>query len=93
MPPPEKLPDCIISSVSIFKTWSYVLPWQNFAPSTPNLEETLIVVIKQGGTAEAAISAVLKRIDSMIKCSPFLITKVAPKGEIVKESDILITTL
>jgi hypothetical protein len=48
-------------------------------------------VIKQGGTAAAAIRVVLERIDSMIKCSPFLIAKVAPKGEIVKESNILIT--
>jgi hypothetical protein len=35
---------------------------------------------------------VLERIDSITKCSPFLITEVAPKGKIVKESDILITT-
>jgi hypothetical protein len=52
----------------------------------------LIVAIKQGGTTEAAISDVIERIDSMIKCSPFLVTEVAPEGEIVKESDILITT-
>jgi hypothetical protein len=52
----------------------------------------LIVAIKQGGTAEAAISAVLKKIDSMIKYSPFLAAKVAPKGELVKESDLLSTT-
>jgi hypothetical protein len=49
-------------------------------------------VIKQGETAEAAFRAVLKRIDSMIRYSSFLITEVAPKGKIVKESDILITT-
>jgi hypothetical protein len=48
-------------------------------------------VIKQEETAKAAISAVLERIDSMIKCSPFLITEVAPRGEIFKASDILIT--
>jgi hypothetical protein len=33
----------------------------------------------------------LGRIDSMIKCSPFLIAKVALKGEIVKSRNILIT--
>jgi len=52
----------------------------------------LIVAIKQGGTAEAAISDVIEKIDNMIKWSPFLITEVALKGEIVKESDILIIT-
>jgi hypothetical protein len=56
------------------------------------LKETLIIAIKQGGIAKVAISAVLKRIDSMVKCSPFLIVKVAPKGEIVKESNVLIIT-
>jgi hypothetical protein len=60
--------------------------------SAPNFEETLIVAIKQRGTAEAGIGDVIERIDSKIKCSPFLITEVAPEGEIVKESDILITT-
>ena len=49
-------------------------------------------MIKQGGTAEAAIHAVLERIDSMIRYSSFRITKVAPRGKIVKESGILITT-
>jgi hypothetical protein len=34
----------------------------------------------------------LERIDSMIRCSLFLVAEVAPEGEIVKESDILITT-
>jgi hypothetical protein len=43
--------------------------------------------------AEAAISAVLEKVDSMIKYSPFLAAEVAPKGEIVEESDILSTTL
>ena len=45
------------------------------------------------GTAEAAISTVLEKIDSMIKHSPFLTAEVAPKGEIVKESNILSITL
>jgi hypothetical protein len=34
-----------------------------------------MVVIKQGGTAEAAISGVIEAIDSMINSSLFLITK------------------
>jgi hypothetical protein len=52
----------------------------------------LIVVIKQGGTAKAAISTVLKKINNIIKHSPFLAAEVAPKGEIVKENNILIIT-
>jgi hypothetical protein len=52
----------------------------------------LIVAIKQGGIAEAAISDVIERIDNIIKCSLFLVAKGAPSGEIVQESDILITT-
>jgi hypothetical protein len=35
---------------------------------------------------------VLEKIDNMIKHSPFLAAEVAPKGEIVKENNILITT-
>jgi hypothetical protein len=58
----------------------------------PNFKETLIVAIKQGGRAKAAISTVLEKIDSMIKHSPFLAAKVAFKGEIVKEINMLITT-
>jgi hypothetical protein len=34
-----------------------------------------MVAIKQGGTAEAAISGVIKTINSMINYSIFLITK------------------
>ena len=69
-----------------------LFPWKNLLPSAPNFKETLIVAIKQGGIAKAAISAVLKRIDSIVKYSPFLIVEVALKGEIVKEGDILIIT-
>ena len=69
-----------------------LFPWKNLLPSAPNFKETLIVAIKQGGIAKAAISAVLKRIDSIVKYNPFLIVEVAPKGEIVKEGDILIIT-
>jgi hypothetical protein len=52
----------------------------------------LIVAIKQGGTAEAAISTVLEKINNIIKYSPFLTAEVALKGEIVEENDMLITT-
>jgi hypothetical protein len=57
------------------------------------LEKTLIVAIKQGGTAEAAIGGVIETIDSIINCTHFLVAKWSPWGEIVKESNILITTL
>jgi hypothetical protein len=61
-------------------------------PKCSEFEETLMVAIKQGGTAEAAISTVLEKINSIIKYSPFPAAKVAPKGEIAKESDLLSTT-
>jgi hypothetical protein len=57
------------------------------------LEKTLIVAIKQGGTAEAAIGGVIETIDSIINRTHFLVAKWSPWGEIVKESNILITTL
>jgi hypothetical protein len=62
-------------------------------PSAPNFEKTLIVAIKQGVTAEAAISGVIETIDNIINHSFFLVAKVSPQGEMVKESNILITTL
>ncbi len=43
--------------------------------SAPNFEETLIVAINQGGTAEMAISGVIETINSTVKCSLFLIAK------------------
>jgi hypothetical protein len=52
-----------------------------------------MVVIKQGGTAETAISDINETIDSITNYSFFLIAKWSSKGEIVKESDKLITTL
>jgi hypothetical protein len=52
-----------------------------------------MVAIKQGGTAEAAISSVIETIDNIINHSLFLVVKRSPQGEMVKESDILITTL
>jgi hypothetical protein len=39
-----------------------------------------MVAIKQGGTTEAAISAMLEKINSMIKHNPFLAVEVAPEG-------------
>jgi hypothetical protein len=55
--------------------------------------QILKVVDSAGGTAKAAISAVLpERIHSMIGCSLFLIAEVAPTGERVKECVILIRT-
>jgi hypothetical protein len=62
------------------------------AAKCPNFKKTLIVAIKQGGIAEAAISGVIKTIDSIINRTLFLIAKWSPSGEIVKESEILITT-
>jgi hypothetical protein len=42
-------------------------------------------VIKQGGTAEAVISGVIKTIDSIINHNLFLVAKWSPQGEMVKE--------
>ena len=52
-----------------------------------------IVVIKRGGTAEVAIGGVIRTIDSIINRALFLVVKWSRKGEIVKEGNILITTL
>jgi hypothetical protein len=51
-----------------------------------------MVAIKQGGIAEAAISGMIETIDSIINRSLFLIVTGSPQGEIVKESNTLITT-
>jgi hypothetical protein len=83
MPPlltPEKLPDFLYQHLQNLELYS---PFVELSLSTQNFKEALIVVIKWGGIAEAAISALLGRIDSIIKYSPFLITKVVPKGETV----------
>jgi hypothetical protein len=61
--------------------------------SALNFEETLKVAIKQGGKAEAATSGVIKTIDNMINLSLFLVAEGFSQGEMVKESDILITIL
>jgi hypothetical protein len=50
----------------------------NISPSAPNFEETLIVAIKQGGTAEAAIGGMIETIDSMTNHSIFRIAKWSP---------------
>jgi hypothetical protein len=46
--------------------------------SAPNLENTLIVAIKQGGTAEAVIDGVIETIDSTISHGLFFIAKWSP---------------
>jgi hypothetical protein len=61
----EKLPGCIISPLSVFKIWSYILLIWNLSLSAPNFKETQVVVIKHGGIAETAISGVIEMIDSM----------------------------
>jgi hypothetical protein len=48
---------------------------RTFHLSAPNFEKTLIVAIKQGGTAEAAIGGVIEMIDSIINRTLFLVTK------------------
>ena len=63
------------SSLSIFKSYSHILSLWDLFPSAPNVKETLIVVIKQGGTAEAAISNVIKTINSIISTILFLVIK------------------
>jgi hypothetical protein len=49
--------------------------YRTFPLSAPNFEKTLIVAIKQGGTAEAAISDVIKTINSMINRNLFLVAE------------------
>ncbi len=68
----EKLPGCIISLLSVFKNWSYILLIWHLSLSAPNFEETLMVVIKHRVTAETAISRVIETIDSIINHSCFL---------------------
>jgi len=68
----------LFSSLGGFKTWSHILSSWNLSPSAPNFEETLMVAIKQGGTAKAAISGVIETIDSMINRSLFLVAKGSP---------------
>ncbi|KFZ23278.1 hypothetical protein V502_02238 [Pseudogymnoascus sp. VKM F-4520 (FW-2644)] len=53
--------------------------------AAPKFEETPVVAIKQGGTAEAAISGVIEMIDSMINQNLVLVAHCSPWGEMVKE--------
>jgi len=71
----EKLPGYIISPLSVFKNWSYILLIWHLSLSAPNVKETLIVVIKHGGIAETAISGVIKTIDSTTNHNYFLLAK------------------
>jgi hypothetical protein len=74
----EKLPGCIISP---FKCLQKLEPYfSDIAPflSAPNFEETLMVVIKHRGSAETAISGVIKTIDSIANHSYFLLAKWSP---------------
>jgi hypothetical protein len=74
----EKLLGCIISPLSVFKNWSYILLIWNLSLSAPNFEETLMVVIKHGGIAETVISGVIETINSTTNHSYFLLTKWSP---------------
>ena len=64
--------------LSFFKIWSHILSLYDLSLSAPNFEETLIIAIKQGGTAKAAIGGVIKTINSIINYSLFSITKWFP---------------
>jgi hypothetical protein len=83
----EKLPCCIISLLSVFKNWSYILLILHLSLRAPNFEETQIVVIKHGGTAETVISGVIETIDSTTNRSCFLLAMWSPWGEILKENN------
>ena len=58
--------------------WSYITLLQDRSLSAPNFENTLIIAIKQGGTAEAVIGGVIKTIDSIIDYNLFFIAKQSP---------------
>jgi hypothetical protein len=74
----EKLPGCIIPPLSVFKNWRHILLIWHLSLSAPNFEETLMLVIKHGGTAETAISDMIKMINSTTNHSYFLLTKWSP---------------
>ena len=44
-------------------------------PSAPNFEKTLMVAIKQGGTAKVAISLIVRTIKSIINYSLFFVAR------------------
>ena len=74
----EKLPGYIISPLSVFKNWRYILLIWNLSLSASNFAATLIVVIKHRGTAETAIGGVIETIDSTTNYSYFLFPKRSP---------------
>ena len=63
------------SSLSAFKIWSHIISLEDLSLSAPNFGKTVIVAIKQGGTAEAAIGGVIETIDSMINHDHFLVAE------------------
>ncbi len=66
---------------------------QNFSLNAPISENTSTVAIKQGGPDEGIIDGVIETVDSMVNHSLFVLAKGSPQEEMVKESDISITTL
>jgi hypothetical protein len=46
----------LCSSLSVSKIRSYILSLYHLSLSAPDFEKTLLIAIKQGGTAEAAIN-------------------------------------
>jgi hypothetical protein len=66
---------------------------QNSSLNAPIIENTSTVAIKQGGPDEGVNSGVVETVDNMVNHSLFLLTKVSPQGEMVKESGILIIIL
>jgi hypothetical protein len=71
------------SCLGVFKIWSHIIFLENLSLSAPNFENTLIVAIKQRGTAEAVIGGVIKTIDSIINHSLFSITKLVCGNQVV----------
>ncbi len=67
-----------LSPLSVFKIWSYISSLQDLSLSAPNLENTLRVAIKQGGTAKAVNGDVIKTIDSTINYGLFFISQWSP---------------
>ena len=51
----------------------------------PKFEDMWMVVIEQGGTAEAALDAVDGMIDGMTDCRNFLVADWCSEGEIAVE--------
>jgi hypothetical protein len=65
----------LLSPLTVFKIKSYICLVYNLCLRAPNFKQTLMVAIKQGVTAEVAISGVIEMSDSMINHNPFLIAK------------------